>query len=128
MVNDLLELSSLEAEQVRLNPKDFNVRESMELIVKHFQKLAKDKGLEFSYDIRDTVPQWLHADFNRIRQVLGKPAQQRHPVYQSGVGCPFRWRPWATSRTPIKLTFIVTDTGVGIEPDKTGQHFRAIPS
>lgn len=70
MVNDLLELSNIETANLQLCTVDFDLRESLALLMSHYQDQATKKGLQFTYTVADDVPQNIHADAGRIRQIV----------------------------------------------------------
>lgn len=70
LLDDLLDLSRLEAGQFELDPEPFNVRDIIDKAVKTLALKAYEKGLELSVHVDSNVPEWLEGDAMRIRQVV----------------------------------------------------------
>jgi PAS domain S-box-containing protein len=70
IIDELLDISRIEAGEVRLNPEPFNIRETVEKVVLLFADRAGRKGVELSMAIHDSVPKRLLGDSGRIRQIL----------------------------------------------------------
>ncbi len=70
LINDVLEMSKIEAGKVSLNPHDFNLYGLLEGIHTMFQFKAHSKGLSLTLDKADNLPQYVFADESKLRQVL----------------------------------------------------------
>jgi len=70
VINDILDFSKIEAGKVDLELDDFNLRDSVETTMKTMALRADEKGLELLCEIAPSVPDVLHGDSNRLRQVL----------------------------------------------------------
>ena len=70
LINDVLDLSKLEADKMDLAPEFLNVKEFLNNIAKIFLSLAKSKNLKFRLDFSETLPRQLKFDRKRLRQVL----------------------------------------------------------
>jgi PAS domain S-box-containing protein len=70
IIDELLDISRIEAGEVRLHPEPFNMRETVEKVVLLFADRAGRKGIDLSIAIHDSVPKTLIGDAGRIRQVL----------------------------------------------------------
>jgi PAS domain S-box-containing protein len=115
LLNDILDLSKLEAGQVHLENGVVEVQNLIDGVVNVFQHNAKDKGLAIVVDISSNVPAAIPGDAARLRQVLfnlvgnamkftdmGKISIDARKIEKEN-GAPF-------------LEISVTDTGIGIEP------------
>ncbi len=123
IINDILDYSKLEAGKLHLEALPFVVRdwlqESLDLIIQQ----ASGKGLEIAYDIDDDVPAVVVGDPGRLRQVLVnllsnavKFTHAGEVVVQVSLD---RVQPTGEQQQGgVRLRFSVSDTGVGIEPER----------
>jgi PAS domain S-box-containing protein len=70
LINDILDLSKIEAEKLELYPVDFNFTNFIQSITEIFQVRAQQKGINFTYEPLSSLPQGIHADDKRLRQIL----------------------------------------------------------
>lgn len=70
ILNDILDLSKIEAGRLELTPVSFSPRHLVQRICRTMQARAADKGLVFSCHFDDSVPPEILADDTRIRQIL----------------------------------------------------------
>jgi PAS domain S-box-containing protein len=108
LINDILDLSKIEAGKIELYPSDFNFNQFIQGIIEIFQMRAEQKGIAFSYQPLSYLPDVVHADEKRLRQIvinlLGnavKFTEQGGVVLQVGVHY-------------HKIRFQIEDTGIGI--------------
>ena len=132
LINDILDLSKVEARKLELQPADVQLPHFLEAIVGMFQIRAQQKRtVTFTYEKVTRLPAVIHADEKRLRQILInlignaiKFTDQGQVIFQVGLIDPATA---AFSTTPIEqlaitptchLRFAVIDTGVGIRADK----------
>src|SRR5439155_24362465 len=70
IINDLLDLSKIEAGKLELVPADFSLREAVGDTLKALAVRAHKKGLELVHQVQPDVPDALVGDAGRVRQVL----------------------------------------------------------
>src|SRR5439155_5024880 len=70
IINDILDLSKIEAGRLSVDPATFRLREWLDLSVKPLAVRAKEKGLEFSIEVAPDVPGEVVGDATRLGQVL----------------------------------------------------------
>ena len=70
LVNDVLDMSKLEADSVSVEPADVSVREVIDGVVDLLRPLADDQSDTLVVEIDDSVPAWVHVDPTRLRQIL----------------------------------------------------------
>lgn len=70
LINDVLDLSKIEAGKLELEHIDFSLRQTVEEVIEQFAERAYAKGLELIYHISETVPYTLRGDPTRIGQIL----------------------------------------------------------
>jgi signal transduction histidine kinase/ActR/RegA family two-component response regulator len=70
LLNDILDLSRLEASRMPVVEEPFNIRELMEELADSFQAVVLDRGLTLRNTVDENVPPFLLGDSVRIRQIL----------------------------------------------------------
>lgn len=70
IINDILDLSKIEAGKLRIDNTDFGLNEIIERVCNILSPGAKDKGLDFIYRIHQGTPNNLYGDPGRLSQIL----------------------------------------------------------
>ncbi|HBL60618.1 MAG TPA: hypothetical protein DDZ80_19830, partial [Cyanobacteria bacterium UBA8803] len=70
LINDILDLSKIEAQKLELVNREFNLPHLLKNLAHIFQLRARQKGIAFSYDVLSPLPEGVIADEKRLRQVL----------------------------------------------------------
>jgi len=130
MINDILDLSKVEAGRFDVHPAPFTVRQLLDYVQVTFQPLTAEKGLEFSVSADPDVPAELVTDEPRLRQVLRNLVSNAVKFTETGrVGLRVRTGQPAPESTPDSrpgdggaVAFAVSDTGTGI----AGEHLASI--
>lgn len=117
LVNDVLDLSKIEAGRVELEERDFSLRESLREMINTLGVQAAEKGLELLYFIEPDVPDQLRGDPGRMRQVLLNLVGNAIKFTAQGeILVVVRLDGLVGDK--VQLKFAVTDSGIGIEPVK----------
>jgi signal transduction histidine kinase/HAMP domain-containing protein/CheY-like chemotaxis protein len=125
LINDILDLSKVEAGRMDLHAERFPLSALLEDIQATFQPLTAEKGLDFSVEAGAEAPGELLTDRQRLRQVLGnllanavKFTERGHVQLRVAL---------AGRRAPGRemLAFSVADTGIGIAPENLTTIFGA---
>jgi two-component system sensor histidine kinase/response regulator len=122
IVNDLLEVASLDAGQLAVKATDFAPGELLEEVVEQLQSHPDARDLEIGQTLGDGLPPRLRADRERLRQVLlnlGGNALRYTP--QGGVALSMRPAAGDGGR---RLRVEVADTGIGIARDVQARLFE----
>jgi len=124
IVNDILDFSKIEAGRLELEQTDFDPRALIESTAKPLQLRATEKGLELTSDVDATVPAHVSGDPTRVRQVLVNLIGNAIKFTERGrVSVKCTAEPLDGGRT--RMHVIVSDTGIGIAPDKLHVIFEA---
>ncbi|WP_147819601.1 PAS domain-containing protein [Salidesulfovibrio onnuriiensis] len=124
LVNDVLDISKIEANRLSLTPADFRFRKAMDQMVKPFLPQAKKKGLDLAMNIHESVPEFVHGDKDRLAQIIRNLLSNALKfTSQGGVDIHVETERSAADRTC--LLFRVSDTGMGIPPDMLDHIFDA---
>jgi len=127
LISDILDLSKVEAGKMEVNPALLPLAEVLGGLDRSFAPVAADKGLEFSVDLLDDLPGEVVSDEQRVSQILRNLLSNALKFTESGsvrltVGPTEEQDPLGR---PYVLAFAVTDTGIGIAPDKLRLIFEA---
>ncbi len=117
LVNGILDLSKIEAGLFRFEWIDFKLKETLDNVFSILEGKAAAKHLEFRYELAPDIPAWLNGDPNRLTQVLMNLLDNALKFTHQGEVV---LRVSAASRTNdnLALTFVVSDTGIGIAEDQ----------
>lgn len=136
LINDVLEMSKIEAGQVVLNSSCFDLYYLLQTLEKMLQLGAKSKGLELSFNCAPTVPQYIQTDEGKLRQVLinllGNAIKftqhgrvtLRVATEMVGVNEATHGQMHETTCSPVTLHFEVEDSGIGIDPHELESLFE----
>lgn len=115
LINDILEMSKIEAGKLVLNETTVDLHRLLETIEAMFRIKAENKGLWFKFDLETSLPQYIISDDRKLRQLLINLLSNAVKFTQSGgVTLKAFTCPLSSSDNKIKLCFSVTDTGKGI--------------
>ncbi|MFT3953219.1 MAG: response regulator [Piscinibacter sp.] len=123
IINDVLDLSKIEAGKLALHEADFSRDELFSGALAMVAASAADKGLELVLDTGQ-LPAWLHGDAQRLAQVLINLLSNAVKFTETGwVG--LRAELLADTGERLQVRFEVRDTGVGIAPERQALLFNA---
>ena len=119
MVDNILDQARIDEGNVAIRMASLNVRELTDDITAMMAPLAAEKFLAFGAFVDNSVPEWVHTDEVRLRQILVNLVGNAIKFTDSGeVRLELSW---AESR----LVLLITDTGPGIEPEQQKRVFDA---
>jgi signal transduction histidine kinase/ligand-binding sensor domain-containing protein len=124
IINDILDFSKIEARKLTIDQTTFGIRNCVGELVRSLQMRARQKGLSLDCEIPDHLPDNLVGDPLRIRQVLLNLLDNALKFTSSG-GVLLRLASTQPRAGEINLHFTVTDTGIGILPEKQRTIFEA---
>ena len=150
LINDILDLSKIEAGRITLNTESFNLGRMLDSIYEMLQIRADIKGLEFKMIRSESIPQYIKTDQNKLRQILinllgnaikftksgsvtlqvktisdihnGGTDQRDSAKRTNGANC-FNIQP--SDPPNHRLIFEVVDTGLGIAAEEVDALFDA---
>src|ERR1700694_2480263 len=123
LINDILDLSKVEASQLELERTGFSLGDHLEKVIEVAAARAQEKGLDLVGEIAPHADTELVGDPTRLRQVLLNLLGNAIKFTESG-GVTLRVTPDADSPIPRALQFTISDTGIGIPGDKLGTVFE----
>ena len=146
LINQVLDLSKIEAGHTTLNDKNFDLYGLLDDVEDMFYLKAEEKGLQLTCDRAPDVPRYIRTDEVKLRQILINLLSNALKFTQEGgvslrVGSreedagtalanfsTFSSPPtpgWAPGHRPYCLLFEIEDTGAGIAPDELDSLFEA---
>jgi PAS domain S-box-containing protein len=130
ILNDILDFSKIESGKLELERAPFELALCLEEALDLFALQASVKGVELGYAIAPGVPAWIVGDVTRLRQVVVNLVNNAVKFTPSGSisvevrrTAPDPVRPLPPGRQ--QLEFVISDTGIGIPPDRLGVLFKA---
>lgn len=124
LINDILDLSKIEAGKMELHPQDFPFLDFLQGVVEICRIRAEQKGIYFIYQPNHQLPRYIRTDEKRLRQVL---------INLLGNAIKFTDRGGVTFKVEIigdrhqhlqKIRFQIADTGVGMSTQQIEKLFQ----
>jgi signal transduction histidine kinase/CheY-like chemotaxis protein len=124
VINDILDFSKIEAGKLDLERIDFQLRDTLDNTATTLAMRAHRKGLELACHVLSDVPDALVGDPGRLWQILVNLIGNAIKFTEQGEVVVLVEKESQTA-DEVCLHFAVTDTGIGIPPDKQGVLFQA---
>lgn len=135
LINDVLDLSKIEAQKMEVNPQPLVLRDFLDAIADLFRLRADHKGITFHYHPAPTIPTVISVDGQKLRQILinllNNAIKFTHHGHVSFTITPVERtkneeRGTRKEEVPhlLSLHFQVTDTGPGIPPEQQEAIFQ----
>ena len=133
LINEILDLSKVEAGKMPVNPKEVKVKEVRDYLEQTFKPVGEHKNLEFEVQVGSTLPKNLFTDESRLQQILKNLLSNAFKFTEKGrvklqivSGDKNRKYPVETlNKAKQVFVFKVIDTGIGIARDKQNMIFEA---
>ncbi|WP_026732095.1 HAMP domain-containing protein [Fischerella sp. PCC 9605] len=133
LINDILDLAKIESGTMSIDMDQMRLSDLREQIERTFGQVAADKGLNFTIEIAPQLPSTVYTDAKRLQQILKNLLANAFKFTERGeVGLRVftakqGWSPdnETLNRASTVLAFAVTDTGIGIAPEKQKIIFEA---
>ena len=119
LINDVLDLSKIEAGRIDLHPADFDLVAFAEGVESVFEPRARDKGILLKTDLVTDLPRWVRGDEQRLRQVVYNLVANAVKFTQRG-GVVFS----VHREKKGVIRFSVSDSGPGIAPQDVAKLFE----
>jgi signal transduction histidine kinase/DNA-binding response OmpR family regulator len=124
IINDILDLSKIEADKIELDNLDFDLRVTVESVVENFSSKTSDKGLELACMIDHNVPSLLCGDPGRLRQILVNLLGNAIKFTEEGEVV-VSVKLISENKDQVTLRFEVRDTGIGIPENRQEEIFAS---
>jgi len=120
LINDILDISKVEAGKLELVPEDLPLRRVMEALARTFEPMARQKGLAFALQVEPGVPATMHTDRQRLEQILKNLLSNAVKFTDQG-----QVSLTVSAGADGNLRFAVRDSGIGIAADQLDKIFDA---
>jgi CheY-like chemotaxis protein/CHASE3 domain sensor protein len=131
LINDILDLSKVEAGKMELMVDDFALADLARTLGRTFNHVAQEKKLAFEVKVEDGLPATIRTDGGKLEQVVNNLLSNAFKFTANGSVRARIGRPAAGARLPEGLDpahavcIAVTDSGIGIPPEKYQRVFHA---
>jgi CheY-like chemotaxis protein/HPt (histidine-containing phosphotransfer) domain-containing protein len=123
VINDILDISKIEAGKLEIEPAPFVLRECLEEAVGILASKAQGKGLAFHCRVADGVPVAIESDAARLRQILVNLLDNAIKFTPRGM-VSLEVEPGPERDGLVEIRFAVRDTGIGIPADRLERLFK----
>ncbi len=119
IINDILDLSKIEAGKLNMEENPFEIRSCLEDVISLFTPKANEKKLDLIYYIETNVPKFIKGDANRLRQIIFN-------LVNNGLKFTYKGEIfiYVSQISNNKFLFSVKDTGIGISKEKIKLLFK----
>jgi HAMP domain-containing protein/signal transduction histidine kinase/ActR/RegA family two-component response regulator len=124
LINEILDLSKVEAGKMPIVPKTCDVAEIKHYIEHTFKHVAEQNRLSFEVHLDRDAPASMFTDVTRVQQILKNLLSNAFKFTAKG-SVVMRIRGGRSDRGEPRVSFSVQDTGIGIPPDKQKMIFEA---
>lgn len=124
IVNDILDLSKIEAQKMGVTPENFDLRKLIADVTKVTEVLTEPKGLLFVCHIHPSVPEFVRADQGKIKQILLNLLTNSVKFTRQGAIVLAVETVGNSESEEIRVKFGVSDTGVGFSDELAAQLFQ----
>ncbi|MBD2017411.1 response regulator [Microcoleus sp. FACHB-53] len=130
LINQVLDLSKIEAGRTTLNEKNFDLHRLLDDLEDMFQLKADERHLQLVFERNPDIPQYVRTDEVKLRQILINLLNNAIKFTQEGGVCVRVKRQKSNEETKenvskLKLNFEIEDTGAGIAQDDLESIFEA---
>jgi signal transduction histidine kinase/HAMP domain-containing protein/ActR/RegA family two-component response regulator len=126
LINEILDLSKVEAGKMPIDPRPFRVAEVKEYLEQTFRHVAEQKALTFEIKMGSNLPDTMFSDINRLQQILKNLLSNAFKfTSKGGVWLTIEAAGLDSELGGRQIAFAVRDTGVGIPHDKQKLIFEA---
>jgi CheY-like chemotaxis protein len=133
LINDILDLAKIESGTVTVDFIEVLMTDLEEYVERTFRPVAESKGLHFQIEVDSRMPDSLHTDSKRLQQIIRNLLSNAFKFTDHGnvtLRAGLATEGWNTendvlNRAAAVVVFSVTDTGIGIDPEKHQIIFEA---
>jgi two-component system sensor histidine kinase/response regulator len=123
LINDILEMSKIEAGRTVFNPSNFDLYALLDNIAEMLRSQAQAKALSLIFDRSSELPQYICTDESKLRQVLINLLGNGLKFTESG-GVTLRVKLGEKREDYQRLVWEIEDTGLGIAPEEIYKLFQ----
>ncbi|MBV8679433.1 MAG: response regulator [Aquitalea sp.] len=125
LINDILDLSKIDAGKLTLEQRPFNLYSLLDSVVNLFEPKAIETGLSINWQ-RPAGSCWLLGDATRLRQITSNLLSNAIKfTHQGGITITVAMSPLEDTFDMLHLQLDMRDTGIGMTPEQMGKVFTA---
>lgn len=117
LIQDILDIAKVEAGKLEIETSEFDFDKFLKGVADFFEMKAKQKGIAFSFEAQEDLPNWVEGDQKRLRQVLFNLLGNAVKFTDTGTVT------LTVNYLQKKMVFQVEDTGTGIGPEHLEEIF-----
>ncbi|MBD3884496.1 response regulator [Phormidium tenue FACHB-886] len=133
LINDILDLAKIESGTMSFEIEPTSFADLRRQLDRTFSQIAQDRKLDFQIHLAETLPRTLYTDAKRLQQVLKNLLSNAFKFTEQGqvkLEVSLATQGWSYNHEALNqadqvLAFAVSDTGIGIAPDKQQVIFEA---
>ncbi|MCR5302538.1 MAG: response regulator [Lachnospiraceae bacterium] len=124
IVNNILDFSRIESGDMGIEPREYDLSESLNDLSNMMIKLTEERGLDLVLDFDPKIPRYLYGDENRIRQLVTNMLSNAVKFTQKGkISFTVRLDEEGSDQNYVNLYVSVEDTGIGIKKEDISRLF-----
>lgn len=123
IINDILDISKIEAGKITLNFESLSLKKTVMSTYKLYEGSIKSKGLKYSLEYDESLPEFVHADHGRVRQIMNNFISNSLKFTDDGE-IRVKVENISTGNNTVSVKFSVSDTGHGIPENKQKEIFE----
>lgn len=124
LINDILDISKIEAGQLELETRDFDLRKTLQQVVDLYQPSAQKKDLQLNLSFSPECPSSTNGDSKHLSQILSNLIANAIKFTEHGQ-INVRVDTHTYPNGELQLTIQVHDTGIGIPSERQNRLFKA---
>ena len=128
LINDILDLSKVEAGQMQFHPEHVTITEFAHAMVSRFKHMAEDKSIEFKIVLAENLPEFILTDNMKLGQIVTNLLSNAIKFTKQGsvtLDICAHTKAGLLDETDDVFIFAIKDTGIGIEESKQSHVFEA---
>ncbi|MDR0567730.1 MAG: response regulator [Spirochaetaceae bacterium] len=125
VINDILDMSKIEADKFELSPADFEFERMLEKTIHVIAFKIEEKKIVFSANIDEKIPRFLVGDDQRLAQVITNLLSNAVKFTPDGGSVTLRADLLSEENSVCTLRIQVSDTGIGITPEQQSRLFES---
>lgn len=129
LLNNIIELSEIEAGDFQISPQGIDTKSFLNEIMTHHKAGATKKGLKFSLNISEGVPESIMVDSTRVKEILNNLIENAIKFTKEGeVTVNVVCSAFSNAKHEADISISVVDTGIGIAKENLEQIFKIFES
>ncbi|MCC2686348.1 MAG: multi-sensor hybrid histidine kinase, partial [Paenibacillaceae bacterium] len=132
LINGILDLAKIESRKVEVHRDPIELADILDFVGRNFHPIAQQKNIEFVIETADDFPKVFYSDQQKLWQIVQNLISNAFKFTERGtVTFALEQTPWDRDHPGVDegrramLSFVVSDTGIGIEEDKREAIFDA---